>query len=126
MKPKIVTMCGSSRFVEIMAVCAWIIERDELALTFGLHLLPWWYCEGHHIAEQENCAKEMDELHLRKIDLSDEIFVVNFDNYIGESTSNEIKYAESKCKNIRFFGRDLVGQKCYEYLKAARQRWLTF
>lgn len=39
-KPKIVTLCGSSRFVGIMAVCAWLIERDEGAITMGLHLLP--------------------------------------------------------------------------------------
>jgi hypothetical protein len=39
-KPKIVVLCGSSKFVDIMAVCAWLIERDEQAMTMGLHLLP--------------------------------------------------------------------------------------
>ncbi len=112
MKPKIVVMCGSSRFVELMAVCEWLIERDELAITMGLNLLPSWYlgCPPDHLAEHERCAKEMDELHLRKIDLADEIFVVDWDNYIGESTAREIKYAAEHNKIIRYFTKDIVGQ----------------
>ena len=121
MKPKIVTMCGSSRYCDVMAVCAWIIERDELAITFGLHLLPGWYGGSKdHIAEHESCANEMDNLHLRKIDLSDEIFVVNVDGYIGESTAREIKYAEKIGLNVRYFGKDIIGQQCYEYIKSAQ------
>ena len=112
-KPKIVTICGSSRFVEIMAVAQWLIERDELAITMGLNLLPSWYpdCPLDHLAEHEGCANEMDELHLRKIDLADEIFVVDWDNYIGDSTSKEIKYAEKNDKRIRYFTHDIIGQQ---------------
>ncbi len=90
-KPKVVVICGSSRFVDIMAVCEWIIERDELAITMGLNLLPWWYDDiPDHLAEHERCAEQMDELHLRKIDLAGEIFVVDAGvdgkPYIGENT----------------------------------------
>ena len=82
-QPKIVVLCGSSRFVEIMAVCAWMIERDEKAITMGLHLLPIWYGDiPHHLAEHEGVAEAMDELHLRKIDLAHEVFIVNRDYYI--------------------------------------------
>ncbi len=111
MKPKIVIICGSSKFVEIMAVCEWLIERDELAITMGLNLLPHWYpdCPHDHLAEHEGCAKEMDELHLRKIDLADEIFVVDWGGYIGESTANEIKYAERTGRHVRYFSRDIIG-----------------
>ena len=80
MKPKIITLCGSSRFVDIMAVCAWLLERDEQAITMGLHLLPVWYSRPmipHHLAEYEDVADKLNELHLRKIDISSEIFVVN-------------------------------------------------
>jgi len=111
-RPKIVVMCGSSRYVDIMAVCEWLIQRDELAITMGLNLLPSWYCQGKipdHLAENEGCAKEMDELHLRKIDIADEIFVVNFRDYIGESTSREIKYAQDKGKKIRWYNCDEIG-----------------
>ncbi len=96
-KPKVVVLCGSSRFVEEMAVCQWILERDELAITMGLNLLPWWYGGPEdHLAEAEGCAEQMDELHLRKIDLADEIFVVDGKFYIGSSTANEIDYAKAR------------------------------
>lgn len=102
-KPKVVVMCGSSRFIDIMAACEWIIERDELAITMGLNLLPWWYgAPEHHLAEDEGCADAMDELHLRKIDLADEIFIVNHEYYIGSSTRNEILYAEAHDIPVRF------------------------
>ncbi len=112
-KPKIVVLCGSSKFVEIMAVTEWLIERDELAITMGLNLLPSWYpdCPADHLAEHEGCSKEMDELHLRKIDLADEIFVVDWDGYIGESTAREIKYAEKHSKRVRYFTHDFIGQQ---------------
>lgn len=117
-RPKIVVICGSSKFTDIMAVVEWIIERDELAITMGLNLLPQWYpdCPPDHLAEAEGCADEMDELHLRKIDLADEIFVVDWDDYIGESTSKEIKYAEKHGKQIRFFSCDIVGQQVCELI----------
>ena len=110
-KPKIVVMCGSSRFVQEMAVCEWIIERDELAITMGLNLLPWWYgAPDDHLAEAEGCAEQMDELHLRKIDLCDEIFVVDAEvdgkPYIGSSTSNEIAYAEANGKDVRRYSEN--------------------
>jgi DNA polymerase elongation subunit (family B) len=104
-KPKVITLCGSSRFCDIMAVIAWILERDEKAITMGLHLLPDWYVNlaPDHIAEHEGVAEEMDELHLRKIDMSDEIFVINHDDYIGESTAREIAYAKKNDKPVRLF-----------------------
>jgi len=91
-KPKIVVISGSSKFVDIMAVCAWLIERDENAIAMGLHLLPVWYAKDipDHLAEHENCASQMDELHLRKIDLCNEVFVVNYNNYIGDSTKKKL------------------------------------
>ncbi len=115
MKTKLLTICGSSRFVDIMAVCAWLIERDEHAITIGLHLLPVWYPEiadiPDHLAEHEGVADEMDELHFRKIDISDEIFVVNKNDYIGDSTRKEIEYAQANRKNIRWYSHDPVGDK---------------
>lgn len=43
-----------------------------------------------------------DELHKRKIDICDEVFVLNVNGYIGESTSNEIKYAHSIGKPVMY------------------------
>ena len=48
-------------------------------------------------------TKEMlDDMHLRKIDLADEIFVINMGGYIGESTRREIEYAEDTGKKINY------------------------
>ena len=44
----------------------------------------------------------LDNLHREKIEMSDAIFVVNVDGYIGESTSDEIEYAKSNGKTVRY------------------------
>ena len=49
----------------------------------------------------------LDDIHKRKIDMSDEIFVINVDNYIGDSTRSEIEYALAHGKKVRY----LEGQK---------------
>lgn len=114
-RPKVVVICGSSRFVDIMAVCAWLIEREEGAIVLGLHLLPVWYpnCPAHHLAEHEGVAEAMDELHLRKIDLADEVFVVNHEQYVGQSTAREVGYAVScaNVKRIRLYSQDYIGAR---------------
>ena len=121
-KPKIVVLCGSSRYVDIMAVAQWLIERDEQAIGMGLHLLPCWYSSEHipdHLAEHEGVADAMDALHLRKIDLCDEVFVVNFRDYIGSSTRNEIEYAQKQGKKIRWYTSDHIGRKVDKLIDSA-------
>jgi len=123
-KPKVVVCCGSSRFVEIMSVCCWLLERDEGAIAMGLHLLPGWYpnCPADHLAEHEGVASKMDELHLRKIDLADEIFVVNWEQYIGNSTFNEISYAAKTNKPVRYFLRDPIGTAVLKMIAAHKEK----
>lgn len=123
-KPRVVVLSGSSRFVDVMAVCAWLIERDEHAITMGLHLLPHWYpnCPAHHLAEHENCDAAMDDLHLRKIDLADEVFVVNVDHYIGESTRREVEYAIAHKKDIRWFTSSGLGSRVQDMLLTLKRR----
>jgi len=98
-RPRIITLCGSTRFIECFAIMAWELEKQG-AIVLGLHYLPAsYFAEGDivesHLAEHEKVAVHFDELHLRKIDLSDSIYVLNVDGYIGESTAREIKYAEN-------------------------------
>lgn len=123
-KPKIITICGSSRFIELMAVCAWLIERDEFKIVQSLHLLPAWYPNVplHHLAEHEDCEVHMDALHLHKIDISDEIFVVDWDGYIGESTSNELEHAVKLGIPIRRFTSDPVGDAVMVMVNAAKDK----
>ena len=44
----------------------------------------------------------LDEMHKQKIDMSDEIYVINFGGYIGESTKTEIEYAKANGKKISY------------------------
>ncbi len=124
-KTKVVVMCGSSKFCEIMAVAAWLIEKKEKAITMGLHLLPGWYFDkiiSDHLAEHEGVADAMDQLHMRKIDLCDEIFVVNYGDYIGSSTTNEIHYAQKLGKPIRWYTHDDIGREVDELIKSALEK----
>ncbi len=100
---KIVCICGSTRFLDDMAIAAWEMEKRGI-LVVGPHLLPASYpgVKPSHQAEEEGVRLILDELHLRKIDLCDEVFVVNPGGYYGDSTKNELRYARSKGKPIRF------------------------
>ncbi len=100
---KIVCICGSTRFLDEMAIAAWEMEKQGI-LVVGPHLLPASYAgvKPSHQAEEEGVREILDELHLRKIDLCDEVFVVNPGGYFGDSTKNELRYARSKGKPIRF------------------------
>ena len=107
MKPKVICICGSTRFVDLHAIAKWEFETEG-NICLMISYLPQWYAEkkdyqGHdHFAEQEGKKELLDELHLRKIDLADEIFVINKDGYIGESTFNEIEYAIKQGKPIKY------------------------
>lgn len=96
-KPIVVCLCGSTRFKEAFEKAL----RDEtlggkIVLSVGL----FGHLEG--LDMNGETKKMLDNLHLRKIDLADEILVINVGGYIGESTSREIKYATVKGKRIRY------------------------
>ena len=95
--PNIVCLCGSTKFKDAF-VEAMRNEtlKGHIVLTVGLF--------GHHEGLDMNgeTKKMLDELHKRKIDLANEIFVLNVGGYIGESTRSEVNYAETKGKNIRY------------------------
>lgn len=93
---KVVTICGSMRFFKQMQKIA-----TELELKNG-----WCVIQCVYDLESQNPTKQqMNNIvnaHFKKIDISDAIFVVNVDGYIGESTKNEIQYAKSKNKGILY------------------------
>ena len=98
---RIITLCGSTRFVDTFN--EWrkkLTLEGEIILSIEL-VLP--QSEREDPQHNNYKAKQMlDELHLRKIDLSDEIFVLNVGGYIGESTSREIAYAQKTGKAIKY------------------------
>jgi len=96
--PKIVCLCGSGRFMDEFHAAE---ERETLAgnvvLTIGANTKD--------VARDTSLSHHkpmLDELHKRKIDLADEILVLNVGGYIGESTRSEIQYAQAQDKPIRF------------------------
>ena len=97
-KYKIVTLCGSTRFKEQFLEVQKRLTLDGcIVISVGLF--------GHSGDNEvwKPCTKEMlDDMHLRKIDLADEIFVINVGGYIGDSTRREIAYAEKTEKKINY------------------------
>ena len=102
--PKIICLCGSTRFTEIMLVKQWELTKTGY-IVLSWCALPNWYFSGPdtaHIGDQEGVKEIVDEVHKRKIDLSDEVLILNIDGYIGESTRSELDYAISQGKTIRY------------------------
>ena len=62
--------------------------------------------KGWREEQRERSKAVLDELHKRKIDLSDEIYVVDVNGYVGESTRSEIDYAREKNKIVNFLSTD--------------------
>jgi len=108
MKPKVICICGSTRFADLHAITKWEFEKEGKTICLMINYLPFWYVEEHgwihpdHLGEQSGYKKALDKLHLRKIDLADEVFVINSNGYIGKSTKCEIEYAEAKGKPVHY------------------------
>jgi len=113
-RPTIVCLCGSTRFIETFAIKMWELERSGV-IALGCTLLPSSYCPvDDHFAEHEEVKEQCDELHKRKIDLADEILVLNVGGYIGDSTRSEIEYAEAHGKPVRWLEPPVVVRKIGE------------
>lgn len=95
---KIITLCGSTRFKE-----QYITAEKRLTLEGNIVISVGLF--GHsgdpEVYEKEN-KKMLDDMHLRKIDLADEIFVINPGGYVGDSTRNEINYAVKTGKHVNY------------------------
>ena len=108
LSPEIICICGSTKFADLHAIKRWELERNGQAICLMINYLPIWYAEeqgwnGHdHYGEIAGNKETLDELHFRKIDLSNRIYVINKDGYIGESTQNEIDYALSLGKPVDY------------------------
>ena len=97
-KYKIVTLCGSTKFKdEFFAAQKTLTLNGFIVITVGLF--------GHSGDDEvwtEGTKEMLDDMHNRKIDMADEIFVINVGGYIGDSTRSEIEYAAAHNKGIRY------------------------
>ena len=95
----VITLCGSTRFKEqFVEVQKRLTLEGNIVISVGL-----FGHAGDVEAFKDETKAMLDRQHLAKIDLADEIFVINVDNYIGDSTRNEIAYAKSKGKKVNFY-----------------------
>ncbi len=97
-RPEIVCICGSTRFAAEMNAA-----NRELTFAGVIVLAPGFSLrvdEHESITDEQKAS--LDTLHLRKIDLSDRVLVVNPGGYIGESTRGEIAYARATGTPISF------------------------
>ena len=96
-KYNIITLCGSIKFKdEFMKV------QEKLTLEGNIVLTPNFFNNIKKEEIDETTKQMLDEMHKQKIDMSNEIYVINLGGYIGESTKNEIQYAKTKGKSIRY------------------------
>lgn len=103
-KPVIVCLCGSTRFGEMFR---YVNQRETLA---GKIVLAPGCFQGDVVLEVlPGVKRRLDELHLHKIALADEILVVNVGGYIGQSTRREIAYARRLGKRVRWLESGACG-----------------
>ena len=93
----IITLCGSTRFKD---------EYEEIAKKLALDghcvLSVNMYSHADNIELTQEQKIQLDNAHKQKISISDAIFVINKDGYIGESTFSEIDWAQRMKKEIYF------------------------
>ena len=97
-KFKVITLCGSTKFKdEYLKAQKNLTLQGNIVISVGLF--------GHSGDDEvwtEGTKEMLDNMHKRKIDMADEIFVINVGGYIGESTKSEIEYAIRNGKKVNY------------------------
>lgn len=101
-KYPVITLCGSTRFKDqFLEAQKRLTLAGNIVISVGLF--------GHSGDDEvwTDGTKEMlDDMHKRKIDMADRIYVINVNGYIGSSTRSEIEYARKKGKQVLFLEPD--------------------
>lgn len=97
---KVITLCGSTKLKkQFEQVNRYLTLQGNIVISLAF----FEQSEGIEITTEQ--AELFAKIHLRKIEMSDEIFVIDVDGYIGSSTKNEIEYAIENGKTIRYFSK---------------------
>ena len=95
-KYKVITLCGSTKFKE-----EFLREQKRLTLQGNIVISVGLFGHsGDGEVWQEGTKEMLDDMHKCKIDMADEIFVINKDGSVGASTKSEIDYAHSTNKKV--------------------------
>lgn len=114
-KYKVITLCGSTRFRDaFMQAQKKLTLEGNIVISVGLfgHAGDSEVWEGMSEDTLTKTKIMLDDMHKRKIDMADEIFVINVGGYIGSSTRSEIDYATATGKPVR-------------YLEEKEQKWTS-
>lgn len=104
-KYKVITLCGSTRFKEeFMREQKRLTLEGNIVISVGLfgHSGDHEVWEGMSEDTLTKTKEMLDDMHKRKIDMADEIFVINVGGYIGTSTRSEIEYAQAHGKVVKY------------------------
>ena len=104
-KYKVITLCGSTRFKDaFMETQKRLTLEGNIVISVGLfgHFGDNEVWENMNEGTLTKTKEMLDDMHKRKIDMADEIFVINVGGYIGESTRSEIEYAKKKKKTVEY------------------------
>lgn len=102
---KIITLCGSTKFKdEFMKAQKDLTLQGNIVISVGLfgHSVDNEVWENMDDGTLTKTKIMLDDMHKRKIDMADEIFVINVGGYIGESTKSEIEYAKNTGKTVNY------------------------
>ncbi len=104
-KYKVITLCGSTRFKDAFMETQKRLTLDgNIVISVGLfgHSGDSEVWENMDEGTLTATKAMLDDMHKRKIDMADEIFVINVGGYIGDSTRSEIEYAKMHGKKVNF------------------------
>lgn len=103
-RPEIVVLCGSTRFYDMFQAANYdltMLGKIVLSVGFYPHSKAI-HGHGEGVGHDSSEKVALDELHKRKIDLADRVYVLNVGGYIGESTRSEIAYAVAHGKPVDY------------------------
>lgn len=104
-KYPVITLCGSTRFKEeFLAAQKKLTLEGNIVISVGLfgHSGDSEVWDGMDEGSLSKTKEMLDDMHKRKIDMADEIFVINVGGYIGSSTKSEIEYAIKSNKKVSY------------------------
>jgi len=98
----VITLCGSTRFKEqFLEAQKRLTLEGNIVISVGL-----FGHSGDNEVWTEGTKEMLDDMHKRKIDMADGIYVINVNGYIGSSTRSEIEYARKQGKQVLFLEPD--------------------
>ncbi len=98
---KIITLCGSTKFKnEFRKVEAILALEGNIVLSLN------FFEQSDNILLTKEQFSVLEKVHQRKLEMCDEVFVIDVNNYIGESTKNEIIFAQENNKPIRYYTKE--------------------